>query len=50
MEMWIAVRDEPDADDSYDHLPAVGGPFETFEAAREWIGYDERFIAVERKS
>jgi hypothetical protein len=50
MEMWIVVRDEPDGDDSYDHLPMAGGPFETRDQAREWIGYDERFIAVERRS
>jgi hypothetical protein len=47
--MWIAVRDEPDENYTYDHLPMAGGPFATFEDANEWIGYDERFIAVERE-
>lgn len=46
--MWIAVKDEPDADYSYDHLPMAGGPFESFEEASDWIGYDERYLAVER--
>ena len=46
--MWIAVRDEPDEDDSYDHLPMVGGPFASYKKADEWIDGDDRFIAVER--
>lgn len=45
---WHVVKDEPDADDSYDHLSPVAGPFDTFAEARAWIAGDDRFLPVQR--
>lgn len=49
-DQWNVVHHEDHDDDfSYEAAKVVAGPFDTWQEAREFIDYDDRFIAIRQR-